>query len=485
MNNKFISFIILLFTCAILSCTSDDSFTTSPNHLLTFSTDTIAFDTVFSTVPTTTKDFWAYNKSGDGIRCTSIRLERGNQSGFRVNVDGTYLGQTSGYQVGDVEVRNKDSIRIFVELTSPNNYQLEPLKREDNLVFLLESGAIQKVNLNAFTWDATILNGLHVKNDTTISGEKPIVIYGGLTVDSLATLTINAGTTLYFHNDAGIDVFGKLICNGTAESNVVLRGDRIDRMFDYLPYDNVSGQWQGITFHTSSYNNQLTYTDIHSTYHGITVDSADVNTPKLIMESCTVHNCQGYGIKSDNAQIYLYNCQLTNTLNDCLLVNGGFAQLDNCTMAQFYPFDSNRGVALRFTSEHYPLVFRCFNSLVTGYADDELMGESGEEGNRFDYYFDHCILRTPKIETEDSVYLPNVIYEDLKDTVSMGTKHFQNIDTQMLVYDFSLDSLSAAIDKADPQTSMPIDRKGVKRDQYPDIGAFEYLKTYNHEEPDN
>ena len=36
----------------MFACTDDDSFTTSPGHLLTFSEDTIRMDTVFSRVPT-------------------------------------------------------------------------------------------------------------------------------------------------------------------------------------------------------------------------------------------------------------------------------------------------------------------------------------------------------------------------------------------------------------------------------------------------
>lgn len=56
------------------SCSDDDSFTTSSNNLLTFSVDTIRMDTVFSKVPTSRRSLWVYNKSGDGIRCTSVRL---------------------------------------------------------------------------------------------------------------------------------------------------------------------------------------------------------------------------------------------------------------------------------------------------------------------------------------------------------------------------------------------------------------------------
>ena len=80
------------------SCMDDDSFTQSSAYSLSMSTDTLLLDTTFSTVPTPTKTFWVYNRSGKGLRLSNVRLQRGNQSGFRVNVDGTYLGQQSGFQ---------------------------------------------------------------------------------------------------------------------------------------------------------------------------------------------------------------------------------------------------------------------------------------------------------------------------------------------------------------------------------------------------
>ena len=474
MKNSWIFAMLLFVVASFVSCSDDDSFSLSTNHLLTFSADTVKLDTVFSNVPTPTKTLWVFNRSGDGIRCVNVRLERGNQTGFRVNVDGTYLGEASGFQTSNVEIRNKDSIRVFVELTSPLNYSEGPVKLNDNLLFTLESGVVQKVALSAFTWDAQFIDHLHVKGEQTLQGEKPIVVYGGITVDSTATLTIAPGTTLYFHNDAGIDVYGRLLCKGEANSNVTLRGDRIDRMFAYLPYDFVSGQWQGIRIHSSSYGNQLDYTDIHSTFNGIVIDSCDVASSSLEMNACTVHNCQGYGILADHCKLSLTNCQISNTLGDCLFVNGGEARVASCTLAQFYPFDSNRGVALRFRAEKEPLAFECLNTLVTGYADDELMGERADTATVFDYRFSHCVLRTPKVETDDSVRFVNVMFEDPKDTTNTGKKHFLKIDTENLRYDFRLDSTSVAIGRADAATSLPVDRNGATRDDKPDIGAYEY-----------
>ena len=90
------------------------------------------------------------------------------------------------------------------------------------------------------------------------------------------------------------------------------------------------------------------------------------------------------------------------------------------------------------------------------------------------YLFDYCMIRTPKLTTADSVHFTHVFYEDVKDTTSMGEKHFMKMDTDNLIYDFRLDSVSAAIGKADPLTALPDDRLGISRKKTPDIGAYEY-----------
>lgn len=488
---KYIKKILFIAAAVILaaSCSDDDSFTTSPNNLLTFSTDTIRMDTVFSRVPTSRRSLWIYNKSGDGIRCTSVRLANGAQSGFRVNVDGTYLSKESGYQTSDVEIRKKDSIFVNIELTSPRNNKIGPVFMEDNLVFTLESGVEQKVNLNAYSWDADIVRNLRIHGDTVISSERPIVVYGDLRIDSSATARIVPGTTLYFHSGAKLDVYGKLLAEGTAEKNIVFRGDRTDRMFDYLPYDMVSGQWNGIRFHSSSYDNVMTYTDTHSTFNGIVCDSSDVSRLKLALYNSTVHNCQGYGLKSTNSVVDVRNSQLTNTLNDCVAIYGGGAQLLHCTIAQFYPFDSNCGAALRFAngvddesgSHNYPLYqMDCINSIVTGYADDVVMGVVKDSTVSYSYKFVNSILRTDSLKSDDKI--SGVIWEiadSVKiDTVSGGEKNFRLVDAAKQHYDFHLSDRSRAIGAATKQSPYRelYDRDGRRRDDEPDMGCYEYAE---------
>lgn len=458
----------------IASCSDDESFSSSPQYVLSFSADTVSLDTVFSNVPTTTRTFWVYNHSNEGLRCSKVALENGNQTGFRVNVDGTYLGQATGFQTGDVEIRKGDSIRVFVELTSGAQNTEVPNKVEDNLVFSLESGVQQKVNLNACSWDAVMLRNAVIPagKDSLLAGKKPIVVYGDMVVDSLATLRIGAGTSLYFHENAGLKVYGTLKVEGEMGNEVVLRGDRLDRMFDYLPYDRTPGRWQGIHLMPSSYDNVIQYADIHSAYTGIKVDSSDISREKLLLRNATVHNSQGDGIYFDAAKARLENCQLTNALGHCLYVHGGDVEINQCTIAQFYPFDAMRQSAIGMMAPMARLDVR--NTLVTGYADDEVVW-TPLEGKEMNFLFDHCVLRTEKMQTEDSLKFMNIVYEDMEDTLRFGKKHFLSIDEENLSYDFRLSVKSAAIGVADPSTALPLDRNGIKRkEDAPDAGCYQH-----------
>lgn len=474
---------ILLFSLMsmlAIGCTDDEHFTSNPSARLTFSEETINFDTVFATIPTSTRSFWVFNKGNEGIRLASVRLEGGNQNGFRVNVDGQYLGPSTGFQVHDVEIRKGDSIRVFVELTSPSP-SADITELTDRLLFEHQSGAKQAVELTATSWRATILSNYHVSSDEMFTDERPIVVYGRLTVDAAATLTLAPGTTLFFHGDAGMDVYGRLVCDGTAAKNVTLRGDRLDRMFTYLPYDGLGGQWQGVVIHEGSYDNVLRYTDLHGAMHGIQLTSDDPSRLSLTLDAATVHNCQGHGLKTVNAQVLINNTQMSNTLGDCLHAEGGRLMINNSTLAQFYPFDSARGNALYFNNDS-PIVLQCYNSIITGYANDVLQGEQMSEENAFEYIFTNCLMRTPEPQEEHKAYFVDVIYEDTDNAEAGGEHNFIRVDIDSLRYDFRLADSSQAIDAANPQTALATDRDGLARGELPDMGCFERRKEESEQQ---
>ena len=435
----------ILILAMTIACADDDNFSTSSALHLSFSSDTVSLDTLFSRTPSATYTFWVRNNNDEGLRIADIHLSRRNQTGFRVNVDGSYLDNSLGSQVNDIEIRRNDSILVFVELTSSQASNPEPTMVEDDLVFVLESGLQQKVNLRAWTWNAEKLYDHVITSDQLIETSTPIIIYGGLKVEEGATLTLR-NTTLFFHDKAGIDVFGSLILE-----NCVLRGDRLDRMFAYLPYDRVSGQWSGVHFHESSLKGVISGTEIRNACDAVVLDSAALDTTKvrLLMQNSVIHNSKGYGLKAVNSRVSLVNCQFTNTLSDCVSIVGGVADITHCTLAQFYPFSADRGVALRFAnfedSSDIPLLrLNCSASIVTGYDEDVMMGLVGDTLAAFEYRFSDMLLRTPKVTTADSLRFSNIIWETPKDSIE-GKKHFRTIDEDNLYYDFHLDSVSTAL----------------------------------------
>lgn len=482
---KTISLIIIV--AFFISCTDNDIFSLSPNNKLKFSVDTVKLDTTFSNVPTPTKKFWVYNYSGNGIKINKISLSQGNQTGYRVNIDGISLNQSNGWQVKDIELKNKDSIRIFVELTSPETGEKKPILITDNLIFKLESGTEQKVNLKAFSWDAILTDNIvEIDKDSLIQNNKPIVINKGINIKEGATLTIEKGTTIYFANKAGIDVHGKLIIKGEKDNEVTLRGNRLDKMFDYLPYNNVSGQWKGIHFYKTSYGNNLNFMDLHSAYNGIEIDSSNIDKEKLIINNSTVHNCQGFGIKSTSAYITINNSLLSNSQKPCIFIIGGKVFLNQCTIAQFYPFEGGEGNALSFGTKsgkwvNKLVLLKIRNSIVTGYADD-VISLYFDDKTVQNYLFDHCLIRANKPKDNDklSKYI-STVWEDLTDTIHSGKKNFKLVDIEKQRYDFQLNKNSLAIDKGAvlPDNISKIDRIGRKRTEKPDLGCYEYFETNN------
>ena len=107
-----ISLFILIFWS---SCRKDLDFNPSTGNL-TFSKDTVYLDTVFSNIGSSTYNLKVYNNSNDNILIPRIQLSQGENSMYRLNVDGM-TGTTTGKIFDDVEILAKDSMYIFIETT--------------------------------------------------------------------------------------------------------------------------------------------------------------------------------------------------------------------------------------------------------------------------------------------------------------------------------------------------------------------------------
>lgn len=489
-----LGWVLLLLSCILISsCDDYDSWTTNPSAVLTMSQDTIAFDTLVTGLGSTTKTLVVRNRGDKGLRIRRVELQGGDNSHFRVNVDGQYLYGGVGE---DFEVRRKDSIYVRVEVKLPVADSDEISDYEDQLLFTLESGTMQRVYLTASGMDVIVLRAETITEDRTLDATRPYVIYDSLVVAHGATLTLAEGTTLMFHDGTSLLVRGTLQANGTLEHPVTFRGDRTDRMFPYLPYDNTPNRWGGIHFFAESHDNRLTQCDIHSGDYGIICDSTDIDNdiilpwddehrnatpPLLVMENCVVHNIGGPGLDFTHCYTQVTGTQISNTFGHCVSLRGGAHTFLHCTLAQFYPLSANRGDALSlgdFEDDVYRHLYGAYfyNCVITGYADDVVMGHFTDNTvAEAPFLFQNSLLRT--VNPSDHERFLSVKY-DVPDSLDITSKdHFTLFDTHAFLYDFTPDSLSAIRGLADAEFTKrcPVDRLGRNRmaDGHPDAGAYE------------
>lgn len=501
--NNHCQYLLLLFmlTAGSLFFACEDGLTLTysndPQHRLVFSQDTVHFDTVFTSIGTSTGVIKVYNRNKEHLNISSITLAGGSESMFRVNVQGH-----SGIQFNDLDVRKKDSMYIFLDVVVDPNNQDNPILVKDSLVFELSNGVKQDVKLIAYGQDVLILRGKVIDKDTVFTSWRPILIYDSLRVEEGSTLKLAEGSKLYFHDKISCHVHGTLLAEGTFDEPILFRTDRLDRMFQDLPYDRIPDMWGGIRFYETSYDNRLNHVDIRGGEYGIRCDSSDMARMKLTLENSVIHNVKKNALDITVSSVLVGNSLITNAGMNCLSLMGGNVLFIHSTIANFYYWrgEIRKGYAILVQNDlDKPLARADFwNCLVTGSGKDEIMGgpaESEEEPTVFSYGFAHSLLNTSLDEDEEGYeeqvkHYTEVVWdeqkdEDGKDISKARNFRYLNADTQL--YDFRLDSVSAAINIGSVQYALyyPIDLQGRVRiaDEAPDAGCFEWMPGDGEEVP--
>lgn len=472
-------FAILLLSVFIAACSDDADFSSDAGLRLQFSSDTIAFDTLFTETGSPTASFLVYNRNGSSLRINSVEPGGGVASFFRVNVDGQY-----GDNIGDVEVRKGDSIFVFVDVTLDKNNSDTPFLVRDSLVFTLESGIRQYVQLFAYGRDAVVLRSPVFDGDATLA-PGAYIIYDSLTVAEGATLTLSAGCELYFHSKAWMKIDGTLVARGTKETPVKFRGDRMDYMFDYLPYDRVPGQWGGIFFSATSNGNILDRCDIHSGDYGIYMEQGDTVPQRLTMTNCMLYNFSNNAFETVAARVDVSNSLIANAGGNCVKIVGGSVRFVHCTIANFYVWKQrDTALALHNTLDGcaVPLREALFaNCIITGSKNDEIMGYLSGFGDSIvggaNYCFVSSLLNT-KADDDDESFV-NIVWDE-KDNSPFAKEQFRLIDNSVYKYDFHIDSLSSARGIATKEFAVlcPMDLSGVQRPlEQADAGCYQFVSV--------
>ncbi|MDD3741476.1 MAG: hypothetical protein PHH30_09555, partial [Bacteroidales bacterium] len=333
MKKLTISLIVVLFFITLIlnnSC-QKNPFTTNPDDKLIFSTDTIHFDTVFTTMGSATEYFTIKNPNkSKSLKLDKIYLAKKNSSVYRLNIDGYSVNEITDY-----ELAPGDSIFIFVEVTvDPNR---DEMIEKDSVVFI-SNGNVQDVKLIAYGQDITLINGQYISYDTIWSSDKPVVIYNSALVEENITLTVMAGTKVYMHRGSSLFIGGTLKVMGETNNRVLFTGDRLEEY-----YSEIAGQWGafvedvygnttrifgGIYLMPGSHNSEISNADIKNGIIGLQVDSCVTpGVPTVKLKNTNIENSKIAGLYALGAHIEAENCVFANSgqYNVACIIGGQYS----------------------------------------------------------------------------------------------------------------------------------------------------------------
>ncbi len=482
--------IMMILVFLFSSCRKEEDFLTDASARVSFSRDTLRFDTVFTTQGSATRLIKVFNKNDKPVVLSRVFLEKQGSSKFNLNVDGI-----PGKQVQNVEIESQDSIYIFVEVTiNPDDpISVSPFIVEENL-FVELNGNLQKVILEAWGQNAN-----YIPNNTNSSGlaitacdfgsvtwndPKPYVIFGVLLIDS-CTINIPAGTRIYVHGGIASNSFGKysdgliyvlsngrLNITGTKEQPVIIQGDRLEKEFEDVP-----GQWSGIRFAPGSKNNSIRFAEIKNSIVGMRADSAS----QVRIYNTKIYNTSSSGIIAEHCIFVAENCLVYNNGGNAFQSEfGGDLFLRYCTFASY----GNNQAALKLSNTRcldvlcngkliYPLDADIRNCIITGSQNDELSLFDGS-GVAADFKLS---MKNNIVRVKDLLKANE--YPDFFNslcTTCINTKSSDRLFKDVNKDLYNLDTLSIAEQKATPINTILKDIVNEDRDpNNPDIGCYEYI----------
>ncbi len=463
---------MMMFMVLSTSCI-EDGFTTSSSDVLAFNTDTVAFDTVITLQGTATKQMVIYNHSKKQVNISSIKVAGlANKGHFHLNVDGI-----RGDEFQNVEIRGNDSIYVFIEAYLDEMEQDDPTLLEDRLEFVT-NGVSQSVLLRAWGQDVIRINGDTIGRNTRFTAQKPYLIYDTMFVAPDVTLTLDAGTTLLFHDKAAIRCKGRMLANGTADEPITFRGDRLDRIVGESSFDIMSGQWGGVIFNSpTGMGNVLKHVIMRGSTIGMhcSTDYSDTINCALKLVNCVLTNSASTCLATATCYVQAIGTEFSDAAEEVTYFAGGKVMMSHCTFANNY----------LFAVPTLPLV-NVFNVEYTNGAIGKIRA-----------YFDNCILYGLCTELNESklddfdVYMRYCLFKSAGD----NDKHFINCvwegDPCFLTvrddyhFDYRLGNESDAIGKGDPAfcpAEGRYDRYGNDRLAKGSVDLGAYVWTYVPEE---
>ncbi|MCF1192673.1 hypothetical protein LRR18_13840 [Mangrovimonas sp. AS39] len=514
MKSFLYTFSALVLVLLASSCRKDLEFDNYTDRL-EFSKDTVYLDTVFTNIGSSTYNLKVYNRSDNAITIPSIRLGLGQDSEYRLNVDGI-----AGREFENVEMLAKDSMFIFIETTidinnlpNSNNeflytdvieFNTGITSQKVDLVTLVKdavfiypdrdntTGVIETLSLNigGETVETDIQGRYLLPEELVFTNEKPYVIYGYAAVPNNETLLVEAGARIHFHADSGI-----LVAEGASlrvqgyfsedaelmENEVIFEGDRLEPLFSDVP-----GQWGTIWLFEGSVNNEIHHATIKNGSVAILSDGNpnEVNE-KLKLTNTQIYNSSNYGILGRNTSITGENVVINYSgLSSFAGTLGGKYRFTHSTIANYWnnSFRQFPSVLLNNFQEDgngtlylADLTEASFNNCII-YGNDNpeiILDEVVDSAVVFNFRFNHCLIRFD--DPTNAFDGPNYDFGD--------TNHYignQYNDDPVFRDPYNNDMIigdnSGAINLGDSDfaNEVPNDILNVSRTVAPDAGAYQH-----------
>lgn len=458
-------YVILLCALVFIACEPEEEQISGDQNLsLTFSTDTVLFDTLLTAKKSLTRRFRIYNPNSKAINIADIRLAGGSSSDYSIIINGK-----SGTSVQDEVVFGRDSLLVLVDVTIDPLDENTPYLVKDSVV-VEWNGNSDHVKLVAWGQDANFIKD-SIICDQVWTKEKPYVLYNVALVDAECTLTVEPGTKIFLDNDASLFVAGSLRILGDSGNHVTIRNTRFDENYLEAP-----GQWGGIYLLSGSKGNEIHYADIENGTYGLSLGnslqpiSAGYDTEiksDLEISHSSIRHMSVAGILAFGSEVYAYNTEVYN-VKTYLVGNfaGGNYRYEHCTFANNSSFFLNDDPLLQFSDNLVidgeglwtgDLSLQMTNCIAWGRGDDQLIF-SNEGAAGFDVTLLNNILK---------------LSEEVDGNYVSDESNFPGFYDPLL-FDFSLDSLAFARDKG-IDIGIVDDINGMPRDTKPDIGAFERI----------
>ena len=371
MKHNYLLLLIAMFTLSFAACNKDEDITFDPNAKLNFSTDSILFDTVFTSIGSTVRRVKVFNYNDKAINIENIKIGGGANSPFSINVNGQQMVEGR-----NIKINGKDSINILVKVLINPTTQNQPFIVEDSIMMFF-NGKKEKMPLVAYGQNANFLKNTTINSNTTWDSKLPYVIYNSLNIPENITLNIAAGSRVFFHNGSTMNIKGTLTAVGTPKDTILFASDRTERIYEEEP-----GQWNGLHFYGSSKNSVINHATIKNGIAGITVDSLSSNSnPKLVLANSVIKNMQVVGFLGYHTQLVAYNNLFYNCGQYLIYgIGGGTYDLAQNTFGAFnYSFARRTPAVLLSdfisTTEFASLNAILTNNIIWGNLEDELTVE--------------------------------------------------------------------------------------------------------------